>query len=69
MVMVHDARRGRKPHWLGYVALELRITPTLAITITAGLAYGVVGANVTAWPAPAPVISYALDDRGRAVAR
>jgi transposase-like protein len=38
----------------------LGISATVAVNVTAGLAFGVVGAIVAAWPAPALVISYEL---------
>jgi hypothetical protein len=46
MVLLNDARRGLRPHWLAYVALVLRISATLAVNVAAGLAFGPVGAIV-----------------------
>lgn len=60
MVLLNDARRRLRPHWLAYAALGLGISATLAVNVAAGLAYGPVGAIVAAWPAPALVISYEL---------
>jgi Protein of unknown function (DUF2637) len=60
MVLLNDARRGLRPHWLAYTALGLGISATLAVNVAAGLAFGPVGAIVAAWPAPALVISYEL---------
>jgi hypothetical protein len=60
MVLLDAARRGTKPPTLAYVALGLGVTATLAANVAAGLSYGIVGAVVAAWPAPALVISYEL---------
>lgn len=60
MVLLDRARRGYGGHPLAYSALVLGIAATLAANIAAGLSYGVVGAIVAAWPAPALVISYEL---------
>jgi len=55
MVLLNDARRGLRPHWLAYLALGLGISATLAINVLSGLAYGPPGAVVAAWPAVALV--------------
>lgn len=60
MVLLDSARRRATPPVLAYVALGLGIAATLAANVAAGLAYGVLGAIVAAWPAPALVISYEL---------
>jgi hypothetical protein len=54
MVLLNDARCGLKPHWVAYGALGLGISATLAVNVAAGLAYGVLGAMVAAWPNPSP---------------
>jgi hypothetical protein len=38
MVLLNDARRGRRPHWLAYGALGLGVSATLAVNVAAGLA-------------------------------
>lgn len=60
MVLLNAARQRQRAHWLAYSALGLGIGATLAVNLAAGLAFGVVGALVAAWPAPALVISYEL---------
>lgn len=60
MVLLNAARQGVKPHCLAYGALGLGIAATLAVNVAAGLSYGLIGALVAAWPAPALVISYEL---------
>lgn len=60
MVLLNDARRGLKAHWLAYGALGLGIAATLTVNVVSGLAYGTVGAIVSAWPAVALVLSYEL---------
>jgi hypothetical protein len=60
MVLLNDARRGLDAHWLAYGALGLGIAATLTINVVSGLAYGIVGAVVAAWPAVALVLSYEL---------
>jgi hypothetical protein len=60
MVLLNDARRGLKAHWLAYGALGLGIAATLLVNVTSGLAYGPAGAAVAAWPAVALILSYEL---------
>jgi hypothetical protein len=57
MVLLNDARRGLDAHWLAYGALGLGIAATLTVNVVSGLAYGIVGAIVSAWPAVALVLS------------
>jgi hypothetical protein len=60
MVLLNDARRGLDAHPLAWFALGLGIAATLTVNVVSGLAYGVVGAVVAAWPAVALVLSYEL---------
>ena len=60
MVLLTAARQRARAHWLAYGALSLGITATVAVNIAAGLTFGVVGAIIAAWPAPALVISFEL---------
>jgi hypothetical protein len=60
MVLLNSARHRTPAPRLAYLALGLGISATIAVNVTAGLAFGVVGAIVAAWPAPALVISYEL---------
>jgi|HubBroStandDraft_1064217.scaffolds.fasta_scaffold08432_6 hypothetical protein len=60
MVLLNSARHHSPAPRLAYLALGLGISATVAVNVTAGLAFGVVGAIVAAWPAPALVISYEL---------
>lgn len=60
MVLLNDARRGYRGHWLAYGALGLGIAATLAANVAAGLSTGPIGALIAAWPAPALVVSYEL---------
>jgi hypothetical protein len=60
MVLLNDAKRGLDPHPLAYAALALGISATLTVNVVSGLAYGLVGAVVSAWPAVALVLSYEL---------
>ncbi len=60
MVLLNAARRGIPRPALAYAALTLGIAATLAANVAAGLHYGLIGAIVAAWPAPALVISYEL---------
>ena len=45
---------------LPYAALGLGIGGTVAVNVAAGVAFGMVGAIVAAWPAVALVLSYEL---------
>lgn len=60
MVLLNDARRGLKAHPLAWFALGLGISATLTVNVISGLAYGKVGAVVSAWPAVALIMSYEL---------
>lgn len=60
MVLLTAARQRARAHWLAYFALALGIVATIAVNVAAGLAFGVVGAVIAAWPAPALVISFEL---------
>lgn len=60
MVLLTAARQRVRAHWLAYGALSLGILATVAINVAAGLAFGPVGAIISAWPAPALVISVEL---------
>lgn len=60
MVLLNAARHRTPAPRLAYLALGLGISATVAVNVTAGLAFGPVGALVAAWPAPALVISYEL---------
>jgi len=60
MVLMSAARRGVPAPALARWALAAGITATLAANVLAGIAYGLLGAIVAAWPAPALVISYEL---------
>lgn len=60
MVLLNDPGAGSgRTGWLTRLS-GLGISATLAVNVAAGLANGVVGAIVAAWPAPALVISYEL---------
>jgi hypothetical protein len=58
MVLLSDARRGLRPHMLAYWTLGLGIAATLTVNVLSGLAYGLVGVAVAAWPAVALVLAY-----------
>jgi Protein of unknown function (DUF2637) len=60
MVLLTAARQRVRAHWLAYGALALGITATVGVNIAAGAAFGVAGAVIAAWPAPALVISFEL---------
>ena len=60
MVLMSAARRAVPAPALARWALAAGITATLAANVLAGIAYGLLGAIVAAWPAPALVISYEL---------
>jgi hypothetical protein len=60
MVLLNDARRGLDAHPLAWFALGLGISATLTVNVVSGLAFGVVGAIVSAWPAVALILSYEL---------
>ena len=60
MVLLTAARQRARAHWLAYGALALGITATVAVNIAAGLTFGIAGAIIAAWPAPALVISFEL---------
>jgi len=60
MVLLTAARQQTRAHPLAYTALVLGITATVAVNVAAGLAFGVVGAVIAGWPAPALVISFEL---------
>jgi hypothetical protein len=60
MVMLDSARRGIPTPGLARVMLAAGIAVTLVANILAGVAFGVLGAVVAAWPALALVGSYEL---------
>jgi hypothetical protein len=60
MVLLTAARQRARAHWLAYAALVLGITATVAVNVAAGLSFGIVGAIIAGWPAPALVISFEL---------
>jgi len=60
MVMLDAARRNMKAPKLAYWLLGAGITVTLSANVLAGVAYGLLGAVVAAWPALALVGSYEL---------
>ena len=60
MVLLDAARRDVKAPRLAYWLLGVGITVTLVANVLAGVAFGVLGAVVAAWPALALVGSYEL---------
>jgi len=60
MVLLDAARRDLKAPRLAYWLLGVGITVTLVANVLAGVAFGVLGAVVAAWPALALVGSYEL---------
>lgn len=60
MVLLDAARRDVKAPRLAYWLLSVGITVTLVANVLAGVAFGVLGAVVAAWPALALVGSYEL---------
>ena len=60
MVMLDSARRGIATPGLARVMLAAGIAVTLVANILAGVAFGILGAVVAAWPALALVGSYEL---------
>ena len=60
MVLLDAARRDVKAPKLAYWLLAAGITVTLVANVLAGVAFGVLGAVVAAWPALALVASYEL---------
>jgi hypothetical protein len=51
LVILHEARRGRRAPALAYVMLWAGIGATVAANVIFGLPYGLVGCAVSAWPA------------------
>jgi len=60
MVLLDAARRDVKVPRLAYWLLGVGITVTLVANVLAGVAFGVLGGVVAAWPARALVGSYEL---------
>jgi xanthosine utilization system XapX-like protein len=60
MVMLDSARRGVRVPVLARWLLGLGIVTTLAANVAHGLAHGLIGAAISAWPAVALVGSYEL---------
>jgi hypothetical protein len=60
MVMLDSARRGIPTPGLARMMLAAGIAVTLVANVLAGVAFGVLGAVVAAWPALALVGSYEL---------
>lgn len=60
MVLLDAAWRGIRSHWLAWVTLVLGILITGAVNAWSGLAYGPIGALISAWPAAALVLGYEL---------
>jgi len=53
LVMLHDARSGRRPAVLARCMLVLGVGATIAANVAYGAAYGLAGAVIWAWPAVA----------------
>jgi len=53
LVMLHDARSGRRPAVLARCMLALGVLATVAANVAYGAAYGLAGAVIWAWPAVA----------------
>lgn len=51
LVMLHEARSGRRPGLLAWGMLGLGVAATVGANVEYGLRYGVLGAIISAWPA------------------
>jgi hypothetical protein len=60
LVMLHEARNGRRAPGLARVMLGLGVAATIAANVAYGAAFGPVGAVISAWPAVAFVGSAEL---------
>lgn len=53
LVMLHEARAGRRTPALAWAMLSLGVAATIGANVEYGLRYGVLGAIISAWPAVA----------------
>lgn len=60
LVMLHEARKGRRAPALARVMIGLGVAATVGANVAYGAAYGTVGAMISAWPAVAFVGSAEL---------
>ncbi len=60
MVLLDAAWRGIRAHRLAWAGLTLGIVVTGAVNAWSGLAFGPIGAVISAWPAAALVLGYEL---------
>jgi hypothetical protein len=60
MVLLDAAWRRIRSHWLAWTTLVLGILITGAVNAWSGLAWGPIGAVISAWPAAALVLGYEL---------